>query len=63
MGIASRLQNPSQAMLDAYGSMIISALQDAATFLAATLLACLAPCVIVWLSRELCVIHLVELDS
>ena len=50
-------------MLDAYGSMIISALQDAATFLAATLLACLAPCVIVWLSRELCVIHLVELDS
>lgn len=63
LGIAARLESPSEAMQNAYGLIIIKALHWAAQFMAATLLACLVPCLAVWLSRELCVIHVVELES
>ena len=62
-GIAARLEHPSHAMQEAYGWVIIHAVRYAAQFLAATLTACLVPCVVVWLSRMLCVIHVVELDD
>lgn len=63
LGIAARLGNPSHAMQVVYGIMVIQAVQYAAQLLAATLLACLIPCIVVWLSRELCVIHVVELEE
>eukprot|EP00977_Amphora_coffeiformis_P018134 scaffold6216_cov149-Amphora_coffeaeformis.AAC.1 len=63
VGIADRLQNPSHNMQQAYGLVIVHAIQYAAQALAGTLVACVLPCVMVWLSRQLCIIHVVELED
>ena len=63
LGIADRLSDPSEVMMDLYGRVIIEAVQLASFFLAATVGCCLVPCIVVWTSREFCVIGLVEVDE
>ena len=62
IGIASRLGNPSDALLNLYGHTIVDAMRYACYMLAGTLGSLLLPCIVIWLARELCVIHVVELE-
>lgn len=63
LGIAARLQEPTAALVDVYGTTVIDALQMASLFLAGTLLLCLLPCIVVWAFRTWCVIHVVALED
>jgi hypothetical protein len=63
LGIADRLCQPSEAMMEVYGPVVVEAIRFAAWFLAATVGSCLVPCIIVWAAREFCVIGLVEMDE
>lgn len=63
LGIAARLNHPTAALIQVYGQVTIDALQMSALFLAGTLLLCLLPCIVVWVFRTWCVIHVVSLDE
>jgi hypothetical protein len=62
IGIASRLENPSDILLSLYGHTIVDATRYACYMLAGTLGSLLLPSIAIWLARELCVIHVVELE-
>jgi len=63
LGIASRLENPSDKMLEIYGNTLVLAIRDCSFILAGVLGCCLTPCVVVWMARECCIIRVVELEN
>mmetsp|Transcript_4254 Transcript_4254/g.9440 ORF Transcript_4254/g.9440 Transcript_4254/m.9440 type:complete len:376 (-) Transcript_4254:94-1221(-) len=63
LGIATRLEEPSEKMLEMYGNTLVLAIRDCSFILAGVLSCCLAPCIVVWLFRECCTIRVVELEE
>lgn len=62
IGIACRLNDPSQVLIDLYGPIIIRAVLIATYFLIGVVGCCVIPFAVVLLSREFCTINVVELD-
>ena len=62
IGIACRLNFPSEVLVELYGAMVIRAVLIATYFLMGIVGCCVIPFAIVLLSREFCTINVVELD-
>jgi len=63
LGIAFRLEDPSDKMLEIYGNTLVLAIRDCSFILAGVLGCCLIPCVVVFWAREFCTIQVVELEN
>jgi len=62
IGIACRLNFPSQVMMELYGPVVVKAVLVSTYFFIGMVGSCIIPYAVVMLSREFCTINVVELD-
>lgn len=62
IGIACRLDDPSAAMIDAYGMIVIAAIRIATYCFLGIMGCCMVPPIVICAAREFCTINVVELE-
>lgn len=63
IGIAVRLEHPTNAMLELFGRDIVDAVRWSAYFFAGAVCCCLIPNVVIWVAREFCIISVVAFND
>ena len=63
VGMATRLQNPSDKLVDDYGEMVVSAVLQSLYFFIGIVSSLLGPRIIIWVCNEHCTIRVINFDD